>query len=82
MEYQENPQTSVSLPLSAQEAALLQGFRQLDEQAQQDVVDLALSSDGGGDDEDIGDGGSLGSFGGSFVFAAVTHTFSTLPLFS
>ena len=40
MEYQENPQTSVSLPLSAQEAALLQGFRQLDEQAQQDVLRL------------------------------------------
>lgn len=38
MEHQENPQTSVSLPLSAQEAALLQGFRQLDEQAQQDVL--------------------------------------------
>jgi hypothetical protein len=40
MEYQENPQTSSPLALSAQEIALLEGFRRLDEQAKQDVLRL------------------------------------------
>lgn len=37
MEYQENPQKPLPLPLSAREIALLDGFRRLNEQAQKDV---------------------------------------------
>ncbi|WOD12773.1 hypothetical protein RPW65_08000 [Pseudomonas sp. NyZ704] len=40
MEYQQSQQTSLTLPLSRQELALLEGFRRLDEQAKQDLLRL------------------------------------------
>lgn len=46
MEYQEHSQTPQYLPLSAQEVALLEGFRQLDEQAQQDVLRVVRALQG------------------------------------
>lgn len=46
MEYQEHSQTSQSSTLSAREVALLEGFRQLDEQAQQDVLRVVRALQG------------------------------------